>query len=249
MQRIIRVLSAGAGIAIAIWLTGAGPAAAHEGTATTVPAASMPAGGGAGTGELPGVAEYVPPTASPMAAETDRWSALSVMAAATGVLASGAAVAAVAFRRRRGSVPSPGRLQLAGAFALLFAGVAHCALAPSHWAEGWHLGAFFVASGLLLVGQAAVLWLRPSIAAYRSVVLSTAVMIVLYVAARQVALPLVDHRDPYLLTDVPVKVAELLAAGLAVVALVKARPAPARAPVAAGTTLLAGAWRPAKARS
>lgn len=237
MQRTIRKFSAGAGIAIAIWLTGAGPVAAHEGAPATVPAGAVPTAttGGAGTGELPGVAEYVPPTLEAMATVSDRWSSLSVMAAATGVIASGAAVVAVAFRRRRGGIPAPGRLQIAGAFALLFAGVAHCALAPSHWAEGWHLGAFFAASGLLLVGQAAVLWLRPSLAAYRSVVLSTAVMIVLYVAVRQFAVPLVDHRDPYLLSDIPVKAAEVFAAGLAIVALVKARPAPA------GTTLLAGA--------
>jgi hypothetical protein len=240
MKRIIRVLSAGVAVAIAISLTGAGPVAAHEGAPTTVPAGAVPIAtmGGGGTGELPGVAEYVPPTVG-ATATTDRWSSLSVMAAATGVIASGAAVVAVAFRRRRGGLPAPGRLQIAGACALLFAGVAHCALAPSHWSEGWHLGAFFAASGLLLVGQAAVLWLRPSVAAYRSIVLSTAMMIVLYVAVRQVALPLVDHRDPYLLTDIPVKAAEVFAAGLAIVALVKARPAPASAPL--GTTLLAGA--------
>ena len=237
-----RLLTLAGSVAVAAWL-GAGPVAAHEGTATTVPATSMPAGEGsiAGTTELPGVAEYAPPPPAVMAEGTDRWSALSVMAAASGVLASGAAAVAVAIRRRRGISTSPGRLQIAGAFALLFAGVAHCALAPSHWNEGWHLGAFFAASGLLLVGQAAVLWLRPSLAAYRSVVLSTAVMIVLYVAARQVALPLVDHRDPYLLTDIPVKAAELLAAGLAVVALVKAKPAPAPAPAPAVATRLAGA--------
>ena len=225
MQRTIQIFSAGVVIAIVIWLAGAGPVAAHEGAPITVPAGAVPIAtmGGAGTGELPGVAEYVPPPEGSMATSTDRWSSLSVMAAATGVIASGAAVVAVAFRRRRGGLPAPGRLQIAGAFALLFAGVAHCALAPSHWAEGWHLGAFFAASGLLLVGQAAVLWLRPSAAAYRSVVLSTAVMVVLYVAVRQFALPLVDHRDPYLLVDVPVKAAELLAAGLAVAALVRAK--------------------------
>jgi hypothetical protein len=196
-----------------------------------------------GTDVLPGVAEYVPPTTAAMAATTDRWSALSVMVAATAVIASGAAAVAVAVRRRRGGVPSPGGWQIAGAVSLLFAGVAHCALAPSHWAEGWHLGAFFVASGLVLVGQAGFLWLRPSTAAYRSVLVSTAVMVVLYVAVRQFALPLVDHRDPYLLTDVPVKAAELFAAGLAAVALVRAKgpgrgeaasgPAPAPAPIGA----------------
>ena len=244
MKLSSRIVTAIAATVIAAWGPGAGPVAAHEGTVVTaVPAASTPTNDSGGTEILPGVAEYSPPiAAAAMAEPTDRWSALSVMVAATGVLASGAAAVAVAVRRRSGRTASPGRLQIAGALALLFAGVAHCALAPSHWSEGWHLGAFFVASGLLLVGQAAVLWLRPSAAAYRSVLASTAVMIVLYVAVRQFAVPLVDHRDPYLLTDIPVKAAELLAAGLAVVALVKARPAPAPAPAPASapTTLLAG---------
>lgn len=234
MKLRARSLVAIAGTVAAAWLAGAGPVAAHEGPAATVPATSMPAGAAAGTGELPGVAEYSPPPAAPMAATTDRWSALSVMIAATGVIASGTAAVAAAVRRRRGSVPRRGRLQLAGALSLLFAGVAHCALAPSHWAEGWHLGAFFVASGLVLVGQAGLLYVRPSPAAYRSVVVSTAVMVVLYVAARQFALPLVDHRDPYLLTDVPVKAAELFAAGLAVVAVVRAKPPALPRPALAG---------------
>ncbi|HEX6596475.1 MAG TPA: hypothetical protein VF045_06040, partial [Acidimicrobiales bacterium] len=98
-----------------------------------------------------------------------------------------------------------------------------------HWAEGWLLGAFFVASGVLLVGQAAVVALRRSPAAYASVLASTAVFVVLYFLAREVALPLVDHRDPYLLEDVPVKVAEGVAALIAGLSLVRARvarPAP-----------------------
>lgn len=223
MKLSLRSLIAIAGTVAAAWLAGAGPAAAHEGTATSVPAASMPASAGGGGSELPGVAEYVTPPAAAMASSPDRWSAPSVMVAVTGVIASGAAAVAVAVRRRRGGVSWPGRLQLAGAFSLLFAGVAHCALAPAHWAEAWHLGAFFVASGLILVGQAGLLCLRPSPAVHRSVLVSTAVMVVLYVAVRQFALPLVDHRDPYLLTDVPVKAAELLAAGLAAVALVRVK--------------------------
>lgn len=223
MKPSLRSMIALAATVAAAWLAGAGPVAAHEGTATPVPAASMPAGGAAGTGELPGVAEYSPPPSAAMAGRGDRWSALSVMVAATGVIATATAAVAVAVRRRRASVPWPGRLQLAGAFSLLFAGVAHCALAPSHWVEAWHLGAFFVASGLVLVGQAGLLCVRPSPAAYRSVVVSTAVLVVLYVAVRQFALPLVEHRDPYLLSDVPVKAAELLAAGLAVAALVRAK--------------------------
>lgn len=218
MHRIIRSFITAAGAAIAIFLASAGPVAAHEGTLATVPSAP------AGSSELPGVAEYVPPPPAQMGETTDRWSALSVMVAATGVIASGAAVVAVAVRRRRGGLRAwPGRLQLAGAVSLLFAGVAHCALAPTHWAEGWHLGAFFVASGLVLVGQAGLLCLRPSPAAYRSVLVSTAVLVVLYVAVRQFALPLVDHRDPYLLEDVPVKAAEFLAAGLALVGLARVR--------------------------
>lgn len=240
MKLSLRSLVAIAGTVAAAWLAGAGPAAAHEGTVIAVPAASGPSAAVAGTSELPGVAEYSPPPAAAMAAKADRWSALSVMVAATGVIASAAAAVSVAVRRRRGGVRWPGRLQMAGAFSLLFAGVAHCALAPSHWSEGWHLGALFAASGLLLVGQAAWLWLRPSVTAYRSVVLSTAVMIVLYVAARQVTLPLVGHRDPYLLKDLPVKAAELFAAGLAVVALMRAKvPAPAPAPAVASPALVA----------
>ena len=238
MKPSLRALAVLAGTLVTAWLTTAGPVAAHEGTAATVPVAQAAApspGSDAGSADvLPGVAEYVP-LASDAMPEGDRWSSLSVMVATAGVLGA----VAVAPRRRRGGATPPGRLQIAGALALLFAGVAHCALAPSHWREGWHLGAFFAASGVLLVGQAAVVWLRPSLAAYRSVLLSTAVMILLYLAARQVALPLIDHRDPYLLTDIPVKLAELLAGGLAAVALLNARPAPA--PAAVPATRMAGA--------
>lgn len=238
MKRIIASLVAGTGVAIAVGMAGPGPAAAHEGMPSAVPAASAPARPTgmepAGTSVLPGVAEHVPPAPATMAAETDRWSAPSVMVAATGVIASAAAAVAVAVRRRRGVVRWPGGLRLAGAFSLLFAGVAHSALAPLHWAEGWHLGAFFLASGLVLVGQAGLLWLRPSLAAYRSVLVSTAVLVVLYVAVRQFTLPLVDHTDPYLLRDLPVKATELLAAGVALVALEKAKaPAPVVSPALA----------------
>ena len=230
MKLSLRSVAMLAGAVATVCLAAAGPVSAHEGT--PAPAAPVPSATGfaaGGTDVLPGVAEYVPPPRTAMSAEADRWSALSVMVAATGVLASGAAAVAVAVRRHSGAATAPGGLQIAGAVALLFAGVAHCALAPSHWGEGWHLGAFFAASGALLVGQAAVLWLRPSAAAYRSVLVSTAVLVVLYVAARQVALPLIDHRDPYLWADIPVKAAELLAAGLALVALLNTRPAPALA--------------------
>jgi len=236
MNRSIGVLLAATGLAIATWTTGAGPVFAHEGTVTTVPSAvSAPAAGSRDTGGtdiLPGVAEYVPASTVAIAGTTDKWSALQVMVAATGVLASGAAVVAVALRRRGFLAVAPSRLQVAGSVALLFTGVAHVALTPSHWGEGWHLGAFFVASGVVLMGQAAVLWLRPTITAYRSVIVSTAVMLVLYVAVREAALPFVDHRDPYLLADIPVKLAELFAANVALTALVAARTPPPVTPPA-----------------
>ena len=232
MERL-RSIAAATGIVIATWLAGAGPVAAHEGVATTVPAASTSAlGEPSGEGILFGRAEYVP--APPAAPSPDDWLTLSLMVAATGVIAAGAAV----MRRRRPRALWPGRAQVAGAFALLFAGVAHVVLAPSHWAEAWHLGAFFAASGLLLAGQAGLLCLRPSPAAYRSVVVSTAALVVLNVAGRQFALPLVNHQDPYLLGDIPVKLAEIAAAGLAIAALVKASetgPAPAGAPADTGS--------------
>ena len=228
MERSIRGIAAAVGLAIAIWLASAVPGTAHEGTATTVPAASSsspaaPLTEPTGTGILFGRAEYVPPP--PPAAMTGDWSRLWVMAAATAVVA-GAVAAAGATRRRRLPASWPGGAQVAGALALLFAGVAHVVLAPSHWAEGWHLGAFFAVSGLLLAGQAGVLCLRPSAAAYRSVIVSTAAMVVLYVAVRQFALPLVAHQDPYLVEDIPVKLAEVSAAGLAAAALLKARSRP-----------------------
>lgn len=189
-----------------------GPAVAHAPpTGTTVPApAGRPA---AMVGRV-----------GPHEEGRERWSSLAVMVAVTGVVASGAAVAALAVWRRRGEgSPWPGPAQLVGGFALLFTGVAHCALAPAHYNEGWHLGLFFVASGLVLLGQAIVICLRPTRAVYRSVIASTALMIVLYFLGRQVTLPFVNHRDPYLLEDLPVKLAELLAAGLALAGLVKAK--------------------------
>jgi hypothetical protein len=241
MKRTRLSISAVAGIVIAGWLTGAGPVAAHEGTATTVPVRSetpaAPLGEPTGEGILFGRAEYVaaPPlltTVTP--SPDDEWSELLVMVAGTGVIAAGAA--AVAVRRRRAAGGTwPDRAQVAGAGALLFAGVAHVVLAPSHWAEGWYIGAFFAASGLVLAVQAALLYLRPSRNLYRSVVVTTAAMVVLYVAARQGGLPLVDHQDPYLLADMPVKLAELFAANVALTALAKLRtPAPAPTPQLAG---------------
>ncbi len=228
MKPNLRSLFAVTGIAISGWLVaGAGPVAAHEGTATTVPLGSAtPAialGEPTGEGILFGRAEYVPPP--PAANEGNEWELLAMMVAGTGVITAGVAAAAVALRRRRSGagMARTDRAQVAGAAALLFAAVAHVVLAPSHWAESWQLGAFFAASGVILAVQAGLLCLRPSRALSRSIVASTALMVLTYVAARQFALPLVDHRDPYLLADLPVKFAELFAANVALAFLLKTR--------------------------
>ena len=220
-------------------MAAAGPAAAHGTTTTTTAPAAAMAGvtgvpsmsGMSGMSGMPGMG------ATPLGAaatvdsggtEPSLWLGLGVALALTALAVAGL----VTVRRRRRGDTRPGALQLVGAAALVFAGVAHCALSPSHWAEGWHLGAFFAASGLLLVAQGALLALRPSTFAYGSVVASTTVLVALYFLAREVALPLVDHQDPYLLEDVPVKLAEVAAALVAGVALVRAR-------VFAGTPLAA----------
>lgn len=242
MKRIFGRIVASAGTVIAIALVGAGPAVAHEGTATTVPAAAtgagapLPVGEPTGTGVLFGVPEFAPAAAPAAgAAASAIWTSQWVAIAATGVIAAGAGAVAVAVRRRRPEVTWPARLQVAGALALLFAGVGHLAQVPSHWAAGLHLGVFFLASGLVLAGQGALVWLRPSAGAYRSVVVTTVAMVVLYVAARQFALPLVDHQDPYLLGEMPVKLAEIFAANVALTALARAKaPAPAAALPLAG---------------
>lgn len=238
----LRILAVTAlGLAMGVWVA-AGPAAAHEGsTATTVPVVTAGASPGASPAgpageELPGVAEYSVPTPAMAGGRGDGWFDFAAMIATTGV---GATLGALALWRRRAAGPAwPGRLQAGGAVALLFAGVAHCALAPSHFAEGWHLGAFFVASGLLLLGLAVLVCVRPSQGAYRSVLASTVAMVALYFLSRQFTLPLVGHRDPYLLADLPVKVAEVVAGGLAIAGLVALR---RRQPVRSETFGLAGA--------
>lgn len=185
----MRSIAAGLALSAAVLLSTAAPAVAHEMAPTTSPAA--------GTG-VPVAAAAA--TAGPDG--TGGGEGVAGLAVAVAV----AALGAYAVRRRSA------RLDLACSAALVFAGVAHLALVPSHWAEGRLLGAFFVASGALLVAQGAIVAWRPSPAAYASVLASTVVMVVLYVLAREAALPLVDHRDPYLVEDVPVKVAEAVAA-------------------------------------
>jgi hypothetical protein len=52
--------------------------------------------------------------------------------------------------------------------------------------------------------------------AYRTVVITTAVLLGLYVLARQVTLPVVQHRDAYQPAELAVKAAEALALAVAI---------------------------------
>lgn len=230
-----------AAVTVGAAMAAAGPAAAHGTTTTTTTAPAAAATAGAGLSGVPsmtgmsgmsgmggmggmggsplGAAATVDAGGAGGGGEPGLWLGLVVALAVTALATAGL----VALRRRRAGDTQLRALDLVGAAALVFAGVAHCALTPSHWAEGWHLGAFFAASGLLLVAQGALLGLRPSTFAYGSVVASTTVLVALYFLAREVALPLVGHQDPYLLEDVPVKLAEVAAALAAGVALVRAR--------------------------
>jgi hypothetical protein len=216
--RAVNVL-AFAGVAL---LLAVGPAAAHEGTGTTVPAGAAPPGMATMTQAPPSTgtsAEAGGMTTGPGPTSEFRTAYfLAVLAVtAAGALALRAALPLL----RPGASARPA--DSVAAAALVVAGVAHCAVTPSHWAEGWHLGLFFAVSGLLLLGQGAAVWLRPSAVAYASVVASTVGFIVLYFLVREFSLPFVGHRDPYLFQEYPVKVAEGLAALVAVAALVRTR--------------------------
>ena len=202
-----------------------GPAHAHEGTGSTaIPTGPAPLGMSAMTPAEPAAASAGTGT-SPRFQNAYFLAVLAVIAAGALVLRVARPVFTPGAR--------PRAADSAAAAALLFAGAAHCAVTPSHWAEGWHLGLFFALSGLLLLGQGLAVWLRPTVATYGSVVASTAVFIVLYFLVREFSLPLVGHRDPYLFEEYPVKVAEALAAVVAVVALLRARPVPLRHRLAA----------------
>lgn len=123
-----------------------------------------------------------------------------------------------------GTVRTPD-VVLAGALAVT--GVVHLLEAPSHWAEGWHLGLFFAASAAVLLGQAIAAVTRADARLCASVLVTTLGLLVLYVLAREVPLPLVDHRDPYLLSELPVKALELGIAGLSALRLTRVRDRPA----------------------
>ena len=120
---------------------------------------------------------------------------------------------------------------LAGA--LVFTAVVHLLEAPTHWTEGWFLGAFFAASGAVLLGQAAVAATRATRELHLSVVATAGVLLVLYLLVRQVSLPLLDHRDPYRLVELPVKAVEVAAGSLSLARLIAMRRSPVSAVVLA----------------
>lgn len=199
-------------VAVAGLLT-AGPALAHE--SPPVPVATTPV-----VGSMP-VAEGM---AGETATGASQWRYVLAVLAATAVGTLALRLALLRFKPDF----TPRRADSIAAAALVFTGIAHCAVAPEHWREGWHLGLFFVASGLVLMGQALAVSLRPTARAYGWVGASTVGLIVLYFLARQVSLPLVGHSDPYLLEELPVKLAEALAAALAVATVVRSGPATGR---------------------
>ena len=188
-----------AGLIAVVGVLVAGPAVAHETPTTTVASSSA----GDAEGSRSGASQL-------------RYVLVVVAATAVGSLALRLGL----FVFKRDLRPRPTQT-VAGA-ALVFTAVAHFASAPEHWAEGWHLGLFFVASGVLLLGQGVAVWVKPSPLAYWSVVASSVGLIALYFLVRVFTLPLVDHTDPYLVEELPVKLSELLAAALAVAALVRA---------------------------
>lgn len=210
-----------AGIALLLTM---GPAAAHEGTATTVPGSTAPFGMATMAQSSPSTGAPFEPAATMTGDGSTAEFRSAYFLAVLAVTAAGALALRVALPLLRPGADTRPADSVAAA-ALLVAGVAHCAVTPSHWAEGWHLGLFFAVSGLLLLGQGAAMWLRPSALTYASVVASTVVFIALYFLVREFSLPFVGHRDPYLFEEYPVKVAEGLAAVVALVALVRTRPA------------------------
>ena len=128
------------------------------------------------------------------------------------------ALAARLVHRRLSGPRAAGRWERADAVVgalLCSTAVAHVVEIPSHWAEGPALGLFFVAASAVLIGQATSLAVAPSPPVYRTVVVSTTVLIGLYVLARQVTLPLVGHRDAYQPAELATKAVEALALGLA----------------------------------
>lgn len=125
--------------------------------------------------------------------ESPPWS----WAAAAILFASGAGLVLA----RRYSV----RLAVGGL--LVGSGAIHGLLAPGHWQQGWHLGAFFVVAALVLFGLAF------SVTATRRhgywVGLGVlAILIGLYFASRQVALPGVGHVESYDAVGLMTKLAE-----------------------------------------
>ncbi len=75
--------------------------------------------------------------------------------------------------------------------------------------------------------------MRPSPGLYGSIVVANLAFIALYFMAREFALPLVGHRDPYVFEEYPVKVGEALAAAVVMASLLRPRATLRPAPVAA----------------
>lgn len=128
-------------------------------------------------------------------------------------------------RLTRGTRQPRGWTDYLAAATLFLSGVAHCIEAPAHWAAGRHLGLFFAAAAALLLAQAATVAARPSRSVYMSVLASTTVLLTLYFAARTISLPLVPSHGEYLASELWVKGAELVAAGVAITRIRQLKPA------------------------
>ena len=213
-----------AGFLTAVALSIAGPAVAHE----TPAAPTTVAATGGGTTEQPAIGVSA---TEELKSGASQWRYVLVVVAGTAAGSVALRLGLLLFKRDF----RPRAAETVAAAALVFTAVAHFASAPEHWAEGWHLGLFFVASGVLLLGQGVAVWVKPSALAYWSVIASSVLLIALYFLVREFTLPLVDHTDPYLVEELPVKLSELLAAALAVVALVRATALRKRVPALIAT--------------
>jgi uncharacterized membrane protein YfcA len=91
---------------------------------------------------------------------------------------------------------------------LAYSAAAHGMEIAPHWQEGWRLGLSFAVITAVLAGQALSLAKRPSATTYATVVPTTVVLIVLYFLVREITVPSMDHRDPYLWNEFVLKAAE-----------------------------------------
>lgn len=126
---------------------------------------------------------------------------------------------------------APGKVAISGtdylvSAALLFTMIAHLAEIGPHWSEGTALGLFFVGSTAVLLVQMGLVLTRPSVGLYLGTVVTSVTLIGLYFLVREVSVPFVDHHDPYLAQEYPVKMAEALvvAAGIARIRRLRSHP-------------------------